>query len=177
MLVETTSKLMPGSATEFQLCGPDTSLVVPAHLVRSRVATVDARSVKYHTAVAFARQLDLSGRRLGRPGASATPKALADLLAHVLDDLGSGPEPVALRTKFEQGLRTLVPVRDIQIRDVPAGPQDGTESIYFTVPSGIGSRAILQATFEPDYNLAESEFRLLRAAAALAAVVLEFDRT
>jgi CheY-like chemotaxis protein len=177
MLVETTSKLMPGSATEFQLSGPDTSLVVPARYVRSRVAGVDVRCVKYHIAVAFATQLDLSGLRPGRPGASSTPKALADLLAQVLDDLGSGPEPVALRTKFEQGLRKLVPARDIQIRDVPAGPRDGTESIYFTVPSGLGSRVILQATFEPDYNLAESEFRLLRAAAVLAAVVLEFDRT
>ena len=46
MLVETTSKFTPGSATEFQLCGPDTSLVVPARFVRSEVSTVDARSVR-----------------------------------------------------------------------------------------------------------------------------------
>lgn len=177
ILVETTSKLMPGSATEFQLCGPDTSLVVPARFVRSHVATVDVRCVKYHIAATFAKQLDLSGPLSGRAGASSAPKALADLFAQVLGELDRDPQPAALRTKFEEGLRKLVPARDIQIRDVPAGPEEGTESIYFTVPSAIGSPAILQATFEPDCNLAESEFRVLRSAAALAAVVLEFDRT
>jgi len=176
ILVETTSKFMPGSETEFQLCGRDSSLVVPARFVRSRVATVDVRSVKYQIAAVFAKELDLSGPRPGRVGASSAPRALADLFAQVLEELDRAPQPAALRTKFEEGLRKLVPARDIQIRDVPAEPEKGTESIYFTVPSG-GSRAILQATFEADYNLAELEFRVLRSAAALAAVVLEFDRT
>jgi hypothetical protein len=46
--------------------------------------------------------------------------------------------------------------------------------VYFTVPHGFGTRPILQATFEPDYAPTAMDFRLLKAAASLAAVVLEF---
>jgi len=176
MLVETTSKLPSGGMTEFQLCGPDTTLVVPARFVRSEVARVDYRSVKYHVAAAFARELDFPAPP-GAARSASTQKALAELLTRVLADLDRGGEHGELRTRFEQGLRKLVPARDIQIRDVPVRPGDGTESIYFTVPSGLGSGAILQATFEADCHLAELEFRLLKSAAALAAVVLEFEKT
>ena len=60
MLVETGSKLEPGSVTKLHLCGPDTHLVVPARFVRSEVAAVNREGVKYHAAAMFQKPLDLS---------------------------------------------------------------------------------------------------------------------
>ncbi len=98
------------------------------------------------------------------------------LLTKVLGEFDHGRDRAALRTKFSEGLRRLVPAREIQISNVPAGPREGTESIYFSVPATGGSSAVLQATFEPDYALSDVEFRFLQSAAALAAVVLELER-
>ena len=64
---------------------------------------------------------------------------------------------------------------DIQIRDIPIVPGDESESTYFAVPTGIGSPAILQAMFAAGHEPSDLELRLLKAAAGLAAVALEFD--
>jgi hypothetical protein len=91
-------------------------------------------------------------------------------------EIGRGRDAVAVRATFEQGLRRLVPAREIRIREAPIAPIDGTESIYFTVPDGGASRSILQATFEPNYEPAADEFTLLKAAASAAAIVLLYER-
>jgi hypothetical protein len=62
----------------------------------------------------------------------------------------------------------------VQIRATPVIAERGAESVYFTVPHGSGARPILQAIFEPDYVPTAMDFRLLKAAVSLAAVVLEF---
>ena len=174
MLVETTAKFTPGSETEFRLCGPDTSLVVPARFVRSEVAQVDTRSVKYHAAAVFAKELQLS-KFLGPGGATCSmPQALSDLLTDVLTDVDLGGRQALLRPRFEKALRRMVSARDIQLRDGVVS-RDGGESIYFSVPSVDGSRPILQATFEPGHVLSATEFRTLQSAATIAAVVLEFE--
>jgi hypothetical protein len=175
MLVETTARFTPGSVMEFQLCGPTSNLVIPARFVRTEVAGVDARSVKYRAAAAFTKGLPLTP--FLRPDPTSTPKALAELLTHVLADIKRGVRSPALRAKFEQGLRRLVSARDIQIRDVVVTPVEGSESIYFTVPTAFGgSQTVLQATFEPGHELTKTEFGMLRSAATLAAVILEFER-
>jgi hypothetical protein len=66
MLVETGSKFTPGSVTHLHLYGPETDLVIPACFVRSEVAAVDGRGVKYHAAATFTKQLDLD--KLARTG-------------------------------------------------------------------------------------------------------------
>jgi CheY-like chemotaxis protein len=178
MLVESFSKLAPGSSTQFSLYGPETAVVMPARVVRSEVAAVDFRGVRYHTAAMFDRGLDhlfREGPELPT-GLWATPQALADLLVRVSVEIGRGREAAAVRATFEQGLRRLVPAREIKIREVPMAPTEGTESIYFTVPDGSPSRSILQATFEPNYEPAADEFTLLKAAAAAAAIVLLYER-
>ncbi|MCM3879469.1 MAG: hypothetical protein ND807_05110, partial [Vicinamibacterales bacterium] len=106
LLVETTSRFTPGSVAEFQLCGPTNSVVVPARFVRSEIASVDSRSVKYHAAAVFTKGLHLP--TFLRPDSSSTSKALADLLAHVLADLKRGIKSSELRGRFEHGLRRLV---------------------------------------------------------------------
>jgi hypothetical protein len=175
MLVECSSKLAPGSSTEFSLGGPETQVVMPARVVRSEVAAVDCRGVKYQIAAVFDSGLDHLFRE-GPTGLCATPQALAALLLHVSVEIGRGQDAAAVRATFEQGLRRLVPAREIRICDAPMAPIDGTESIYFTVPDGAASRSILQATFEPNYQPAADEFTLLKAAAAAAAIVLLYER-
>ena len=175
MLIETNSRFMPGTATEFQLSGPDTSLAVSARFVRSEVAAVGPLGVKYQAAATFTRELKLR-EELGSHSAASAPRAVAELLAEVLGDVDSGDDRVALRTNFSERLRRLVPAQEIHIANSPSAPREGTESIYFSIPASGGTSAVLQATFEPDYELSEVEFRLLQTAATLASVLLGLER-
>jgi hypothetical protein len=173
VLLETTSKITPGRTVDLQLLGQGTDVRVAARAIRSDVAAVDAMGVRYRVAAVFARDLEILA-----PGPAAAPvvmpKALADLLAGVLTAVDYDSTSAAPRARFEQGLRRLLTVRDIQIRRAPITPSGGSESIYFTVPQASGGGPVLQAIFEPDHRPSAAEFRLLKAAAGLAAVVLEF---
>jgi hypothetical protein len=174
MLVETTSKFAPGSAAEFHLHGTETTLAVPARVVRSEVAEVGKLGVKYQAAVAFTQEMRFPGQ-LG--GGRSTPKVLANLLTDVLGDISHLSEGAGvLRKRFLDGLRKLVRAREIAITSEPARSESGAESIYFTIPTTRGRHAFLQATFEPDHAPNEVEFRCLQSAAALAGVVLEFEQ-
>lgn len=174
VLLETASKITPGTAIDLRVIGQDTNVCVPARMVRTEVASVDALGVRYRVAAAFVSSLDIRGLDAQRVGASVRPAALADLLARVLRELDEGAGPVAVRSSFEQGLRGLLPVKDVQILDTPFLPGGGAESVYFSIPGTAGQRSILQAIFERDYQPTAKEFRLLKAAAGLAAVILEF---
>jgi hypothetical protein len=99
--------------------------------------------------------------------------ALGDLLARALSDAG-GQTSAARRSRFEQGLRQLLPVRDVRIRQAPVIPDEGSDSIYFRIPGASPGQPVLQAVFEPEHQPSGVEFRLLKAAASLAAVVLQF---
>lgn len=175
ILVETTAKFTPGSRTEFHLLGPDTELVVPGRFVRTEVAAVDPRCVKYYAAAAFEKPLNLLRPGAEPVGAPSKLEALGALLTRVLADLNRGGDPEALRTALEHGLSELVPARAIEIREAPIEPGPGGESIYFNVPAGSVPRAVLQVTFDPDCGPSETDFRILKAAALLTAAVLEFD--
>ena len=72
-------------------------------------------------------------------------------------------------------MRQLVPGCEIKLRDTPMASTDGGDSIYFMVPTTLGAGAILQATFDPEYEPALDEFKLLRAAAAVAAVIVQYE--
>jgi hypothetical protein len=173
VLLETTSRLSDGSTLDLQLLGEDTNVTVPARMLRSQVASVDGISVKYRVAATFAHQLALPGLQQASRSA-ATPEVLGDVLNRIMSKLDRCSGEAALRGSFERELRRILPVRDIQIRATPVIPERGAESIYFTVPHGTGERPILQAIFDPEYIPSAMDFRLLKAAASLAAVVLEF---
>ena len=173
VLLETASRLADGSTVDLQLLGEDTNVTVPARMLRTRVASVDGLSVKYRVAAAFAHHLALPGLQQAS-AVAPVPKVLADLLSRVLGSLDRCSGEAALRTSFENELRRVLPVRDIQLREKPVIAERGAESVYFTVPHGSGAHPILQAIFEPDYSPTAMDFRLLKAAASLAAVVLEF---
>jgi CheY-like chemotaxis protein len=174
VLLETTSKITPGRTVDLRVLGQDTDLNVPARAIRSEVASVDAMGVRYRVAAAFSRDIDILGTERKAASSSATPAALADLLTRALTDVDYQSRSSAPRARFEQGLRSLLPLRDVRIRETPVAPSGGSESIYFTVPVASESQPVLQAIFEPDHQPSAVEFRFLKAAASLAAVVLEF---
>jgi hypothetical protein len=177
VLVETGSKFVPGSVSELHLTGPDTNLVMPVKFIRSEVARIDGLGVKYHAAAAFEGELDLLRPRRqpqDQPPASQ-PQALAELLARVLADSAERLEPAPAR--FAKGLRALVRARDVQIRTTPMSPSGGRETLYFDIPGADRPCGILQVVFERNYDVSDSEFRLLKAAAWLAAALMEFDRS
>ena len=174
ILVESPVKFVPDSTREFHLKGGEISLIVPARFIRSEVSAVDALGVRYQAAAIFDTKVDLFPATHGTPAAAA-PQALAELLARVTAELNEGGTPDAIRRTFEQGLRQLIPACDIKLRPAPAGSLDGCDSIYFTVPSSSAQCTVLQATFDPEYEPALDEFKLLRAAASVAAVVVQYQ--
>ncbi len=174
VLVETSSKISPGGTLDLHVLGQNIDFRVAARMVRSEVASVDRLGVKYRAAAAFSHELDFACLQMAPSDPSTMPKVLADMLARVLADVDRRSSDASLRARFEQELRQLLPVREIKLRRTPVIPDETTESVYFTVPRASGSRPILQAVFEPDYLPSAIEFRILKAAAGVAAVILEF---
>lgn len=176
LLLESGTKLTPGSISELRLCGRDGELAVAACFVRSEIASVDHIGVKYHTAVSFEKPLRaLEQRSLSRP-VSSPITALGELLTQVSAALDRHSD-LSARAALEQGIGYAVHAQDIQFRDVPIDPGEGSESTYFAVPTGLASPAVLQVRFANGYTPTDFEFKLLKAAAGLAAVVLEFDES
>ncbi len=148
---------------------------MPARFIRSEVSAVDALGVRYQAAAIFSAKVDLFAATQRPTSIGAAPQALAELLVRVTAELNEGGSPDIIRTTFEQGLRQLVPSCNIKLRHTPAGSLDGCDSIYFTVPTSGTQGTVLQATFDPDYEPALEEFKLLRAAASIAAVVVQYQ--
>ena len=177
VLVETGSKLAPGSTTELHLSGPETNLVVPVRFIRSDVARIDGLGVRYHAAAAFAKEINLEGpRRAARAArdAATAPQELAALLSDVLGNADESPMPAQAR--FAHGLRQLVGARDVQVRVGSAGSIGGRETLYFDLPGDDRARRTLQVMFERGHDISDAEFRLLKAAAWMAAAVIELER-
>jgi CheY-like chemotaxis protein len=173
VLMETGSKFIPGSTADLHLTGPETTLVVPVRFIRSEVSRIDGLGVKYHAAAAFENELDLLRPRNRSRAAASRPEALASLLAESLAETAERSE--SAQARFTRGLRQLFGARDVQIRLSPCVPSGGRETLYFDIPGTDRACAILQVVFERNYDVNETEFRLLKAAAWLAAAVLELD--
>lgn len=174
ILIETGSKLSNGSIASVHLSGMGAALMVPAHVVRSEVASVEVAGVKYLIAAAFNGRLDPlpEDSVLAAPAVlPAAPATLAELLARVAGEVDRGGRATDVKTMFEQGVRQLASAYDVKLREAPAPTTDG-ESIYFRVPGPSGSRAVLQVIFAPGHRPEADQFLLLRAAAAAAAAVM-----
>jgi CheY-like chemotaxis protein len=171
MLVESGSKLVPDSHTEFRLLAADRMLVMPARVVRSEVAAVDAKGVRYRAAAVFAKQFGLVGHK-PEIGVRPAPGNLSQLVSQVTTALQEGGHAGDVKTQFERGLEQLAPALEIRIHEAPVAPTDARESIYFTISSATDTRAVLQASFFPDYEITAQEYKLLQAAAAAAGAVL-----
>jgi hypothetical protein len=176
LLVESGSKLDPGSTTTFHLSGSNKDLTVSARIVRSQVGAVTSRGVKYLAAALFDKTIDALEQRRATPQRSiAAPKALADLLARVMEERENGSDPAMLRASFEEGIKRLVSAREVEIREEVDAATDGSEFVCFPVPANRGFRTTLQATFEPNDTPQADEVRILKAAATLAGFILQFE--
>jgi hypothetical protein len=172
VLLESGSKVSPGVSLELQLSGVGLHRAVMARFVRSEVARVDRRGVRYHAAAQFDQPLDILPAQTESVTRS-TSESLAQLVTSVLSDLNQ-PEMASIR--FARGLRGLVRARDVLIRHSPIASPEGTESIYFHVRGGDASRTILQVMFDRNRALTADEFKLLKAAAGVTAGVLELEQ-
>jgi hypothetical protein len=177
VLLESGSRLTQENVNELMLCGPDTDIVVGATFVRSEVAFVNGLGVKYHIAATFERRLDLppaSAVMLAQDRSPAPAGTLTRLLARIAAELEGAP-PLARRAAFERSVRELVAARDVRIRESVTAAADGDATVSFSVPSADGVDTVLQATFERGAEPTRDVLKLLRAAARLAGVILEFD--
>lgn len=174
LLVETGARLVPGAMTTFRLWGPERDVTVPARIVRSEVASVDSIGVKYHAAAVFEYAFDTLMPVNGAPVDAESQ--IAQLVDIVCEKSTSGVSAADLRAEFEAGVMKLVTARDVRLRDVPVVENDGRESVYFTI-AGTSSPAVLQVTFDADYQPSAEEFDALKAAAAAAARIVPVTDT
>ena len=180
VLLETSTKLSPGSLINLEVLGVEDSLAVGARLIRSEpVAAGSGHDVKYRAAAMFSREVDLFAGPVNPVVAAAaaatvhTPRALADLLGRVLANANWASNGVSLRAAFEDEIRVLVRAKEVRIRAVPMRTTSGCQSLYFNIPSPAETAYGLHIVFERGYRPTSAEFRLLKAAASLAAVILD----
>jgi hypothetical protein len=176
LLLESGSKLIPESATELRLLGMGMSLVVPVRVVRSEIAQVTGTGVRYHTAAAFQQKFELLPESSAAPPrATASLRALTELLARATSDAEAGSRSRTSATTFEEGLREVFPGCDVRLRRTVTMPPSGSDSIYFTIPTHQAGTAVLQVVFPPNHEPAPEELKLLKTAATLASAVLQHD--
>ena len=72
VLVETTTRLLPGSPVGIKFVAADATLILRGCVVRSSVAVLNGSALRYHTAVAFNEDIGLCDASLWEP-AEATP--------------------------------------------------------------------------------------------------------
>jgi CheY-like chemotaxis protein len=177
--LETATDLNPGSVITLELIGIEASLSVGARLIRSEAVRPDGTVARYHAAAKFLREVDLfptSVHPIVAAAAAASsymPTVLADLLGRVLADANWVSNGPALRSLFETEVGALVRAKDVRIRAVPVRASGGCQSLYFSIPTVTGPRFGLHVVFERGYRPTAAEFVLLKAAASLAAVVLD----
>jgi hypothetical protein len=105
----------------------------------------------------------------------------ADFLAFLAGGLHAGRDPRALRTRFEDGLRRLLPARALMLREVegtiPRLRGQTPEPMTLDVP-GSPERPpfALETVFEPGCGPDECDVQMLEAARYVAALVLEIER-
>ena len=93
VLVETTSRITLGSTLDLQFVGQNANVSIPARILRTDVAHVNALGVRYRVAASFNRDLDLLEPYEDAAAPAAKPAALAEMLARVLADVDRRSSP------------------------------------------------------------------------------------
>jgi hypothetical protein len=163
---------------DLEVIGVEGGVAVGARLIRAERVDPDGPDVKYRAAAMFLREIDLFAP-IANPimvaaaaASSYTPRTLADLLGRVLAEALWVSNGRRLWTIFESEVRALVKAREVRIRELPMAA-GGCQSLYFSIPSAAASEHCLHVVFESGYRPTPAEFRLLKAAASLASVVLD----
>jgi hypothetical protein len=128
----------------------------------------------YHTAVAFSEERELL-TMLGAIPAEviSQQQSVPDLLVQVTTELYEKGNYDGARSAFDGFLRQVSPGCKVRLVESLSEPSDGCDSIYFNVPAP--TRAILEATFDEGHEPSIEEFKVLRASAAIASVLLQYE--
>jgi hypothetical protein len=178
--LETSTELYSGHLIDLELIGMEGNHPVSARLIRTEMIESDGSEVKYRAAAMFLREIDVFATSRDpvvdvAAAESHSPKAVADLLGRVLASASWVSNGTTLRSKFETELRAMVRAKDVSIRTVPVRAAGGCQSLYFKIPSTGDPEHALHIVFERGHRPSAAEFRLLKAAATLAAVVLDLS--
>lgn len=180
---ETSTRLNAGSLIDLEVLGIDDSLAVAARLIRSEAVRTGGPDVIYRVAAMFLREIDLFTTNANpimiaaAAAASHTPNVLADVLGRVLAKANWVSNGAALRSMLEAEIETLVRAREVRIRALPIRETSGCQAVYFSIPSVAAPEHGLHVVFDRGHQPTGAELRLLRAAASLAAVVLDLAPT
>jgi CheY-like chemotaxis protein len=176
--LETRIDFDPGSLINMEVIGMEDSLSVAARLIRSEMVP-GGPEVRYRAAAMFVRELDLFPAHVNpaivaaAAASSASPGVLADVLGRVLSNANWVSNGATLWSSFESEVSTLVRAREVRIRAVPVRAARGCQSLYFNIPSSGGPEYGLHVVFDRGYRPSAAEFRLLKAVASLASVVID----
>jgi hypothetical protein len=174
ILFESPLKYTPDTETALSLFGPHAKFDLPARIVRSEAATVDSLGVTYQTAVSFTEERALLTMLGAMPGEVLMPQqALSDLLVRVTTELYETGDYDEAQAVFGSFLRQFAGCQ-VRLTEALSEPRDGCDSIHFKVSAP--TRAILEATFDRGHEPSVEDFALLKAAAAIASVLLQHDR-
>jgi len=125
----------------------------------------------------------ISEQRAYAPRQRDRRHGLAEWLSTLVRSLDRRTDVAALRDAFENGLRTVVRARSVQLREpghrwpTRAAPATGSESIALDVPGADHtSSGLLDVTFDPQCHLGDWDFQTLAMAAHVGSLVLEIER-
>ena len=174
LLFESGTRIPPDSCEQLTLVGPGTEIHVPSCFVRSEVALVSGLGVKYHIAVMFTAPIDLEENC--RPLSLVPPPTtkLSHLLSYLGAELEAEPRSTH-REAVERAVRQVTGAQDVQIHDGVIAPAAGGDTFDFAVPTSADALVIMRVAFAPGSKPTPADLRLSRAAARLAAVILEFE--
>jgi hypothetical protein len=105
--------------------------------------------------------------------------AFHDFLAFLSGGLSGEAHPRALRLRFEEGLRKLVPARALGLRQGPLDSRSraaGAELLSLDVPGAAPDAVRIEALFDPASGLDDWDLQMLQTARYIAALVVEIER-
>jgi hypothetical protein len=177
LLIESRSAFVVEQPTKFELHGR-LHLVAPGRFVRMSAGPHDraGRDGLYRAAAVFDHDLPVFAPRVpARGGTALVPSELTEVLDWVRYEAREGLLPERIRSAFELGIQSLVGAREVHVCRVPVQADGPGDSLCLTVPTSDGTEAFLQAIYDRARPPSPTSFQHLKAAATLAADVIEME--
>jgi hypothetical protein len=178
LLIESRGQFVAGQPAAFELHGR-LRVVVPGTFVRTTAAGAHGAAdgpPLYHSAAIFEDDLPLfAPLASGTHAGAVVTSDLGEVLAWVRGEARSGMRAERIRAAFELSVQELVGARAVLICRAPAQADEPGDSLCLPVPTTDGSIAFLQAIYDTARPPSSQAFEQLKAAAELAADVLEME--
>ena len=178
LLIESRSAFVLEQPTKFELHGR-LHLVAQGRFVRTsaRAQRSDGHDGLYRAAAVFDNDLPVFAPRVpARGGTTLAASELTEVLAWVRREAREGLLPEHIRSAFELGVQSLVGARDVRVCRAPVQTEEPGDSLCLTVPTSDGTEAFLQAIYDRTRPPSSTSFQHLKAAATLAADVIEMEQ-